>query len=183
MREGQRIKFSLLGNWKIAPEIIAQLEPTLKESYRQAQRNFGHKLERIVKNHILNEDLEWVELADSTVKRKKSMQIYIDSKDYYDAIRVQSEGPYQIQVGVKEGATNTKGQDIGMYAAINEYGHVFGEGKRKVPARPLWNPSWREMGGKEGMAQEVIATFNRVSKLKGIRQYFEVIKTRTRRLK
>jgi hypothetical protein len=182
MKPEQRIKFSLLGDWGLAENIIRQLDPALKESYRQAQRNYGKKLLNIVKNHIKNEDLDWPELADSTVQRKGSMQIYIDSQDYYDAIKVQSEGPYQIQVGVKAGDTNQKGRDIGMYAAVSEFGHVFPNGRR-VPKRALWKPSWDEMGGKIGMANEVVKTFNKVAALKGFNKQLEVLKTKTRLMK
>lgn len=179
------IKFELLGNWALTQKIIKELPGDVKESYRQAQRSFGKKLERKVKRHLRNQDLPWKELAESTVKRKKSQEILIETSDYYNAIRTYSSGPYTISVGVKEGVYKLRGKgeneskiSIADYAAIHERGHVFENG-RVVPKRPLWVPTWKEMGGKEGMANEVIDAVNKVLARKGISQYFEVGKKKT----
>jgi hypothetical protein len=186
MIEGQRINFKLLGNWSLAKEIVANLKPDLKESYRQGQRNFAQQIERRVKAHIRNQDLPWAPLAERTVKMKNSQDIYIESKSYYDAIKTYSSGPYQVSVGVKPNAVKlSEGKDgttrtvnIAMYAAINEFGHTFENGRR-VPKRPLWAPTMAELGGKRGMALAVMESFNKVMARKRTSQYFEVLKTKT----
>jgi len=164
------------GKWQLATKAIETLSPKLKEAYRQAQRAYGHRLERIVKGHIVNQDLPWADLAASTVERKGHQDIYQDSMDYYHAIKTHSSGPYKISVGVKAGATNQKGKDIATYAAVNEFGHTFESG-RHIPKRALWKPSLDEMGGKQGIAEEVARKFNSLSKLDGTSPYIVVRKT------
>lgn len=162
----RHINFTLLGNWKLAEKILKDLPKDVKEGYRQAQRNFGGKLQRTVKRHMRNQDLKWKPLAKSTLKRKGNGIILMESLQYYNEIRVYSSGPYSISVGVRPNIMklDEKGNttiDIATYASLHERGHVFNNGRR-IPKRPLWVPSWNEMGGKQGMAKEVIDSVNRV---------------------
>ena len=177
MREGQKVNFKLTGKWELATKAIESMPSKLKEAYRQSQRNYGDKLRRVVRNHIIAQDLPWKDLSSATIKRKGHQEIYQDSLDYYNAIRVYSSGPYRISVGVKPNDVNQKGVNIAMYAAVNEFGHRFEGSNRYVPKRPLWAPSVKDLGGKQGLAESVAGNFNRLCKQDGTSPYIVVRKT------
>jgi hypothetical protein len=143
------LKIKLVGKWGLAKNAIATLPESIQRSYRAGQEKYAKKLVKTVKDHIKNQDLNWQPLAESTKKRKGHDTILIDTKAYIESVQIYTQNK-SVQVGVKRGLVNPKsGIEISRYASLNEYG------SDKKPARPVWEPSIKELGGQKAIAIEV----------------------------
>jgi hypothetical protein len=99
---------------------------------------FARKVARDVRTHIINQDLDWTELAASTVSRKGHPFIYIDSGKYANSITLnrKKEGDkFHIILAPRRGMASggLTFQELGLYM---EYGTTT------MPARPLWRPTY-----------------------------------------
>ena len=138
------VKFKLDGRWVGATRLISSLSPDIQLAYMTAQRQIAKRLLRIVKGHIRNQDL-WngVPLSESTIGRKGHDKVYIDTGKYQRSIKIITRG-FRIYVGIPKSVTNERGQSYGDIASMLEYGFMA-QGKYKVPPRPLWEPSRKEI--------------------------------------
>lgn len=150
-----------VGDWKGVETFFKGLGIEMKKKITQSQWEICKKLRDTVIAHITAQDLNWQDLSDRTVKLKKQNKdlILIDTEAYISNIKLwKSNGV--VNVGVKKGTTykRTNGSvSLERVAIWLEYG------TSKMPARPLWNPSFEELGGKEGMRDYVIdAMFRRL---------------------
>lgn len=153
------------GNWAAARNRTSTLPQTIKRSIRAAEEKAAKKLIKIVKNHILNQDLGWVPLKPSTVSRKGHDNVYIFSKVYFDSLKFWQKG-YTVNIGVPRGVyypSNLGGEEVWKVAMWMEYGIP----KRNLPPRPLWGPSIQEMGGKDGLQDIVKDALQRKLKREG----------------
>lgn len=153
------IQFDFFGDWRKAGTMTAGLAPTVKRAIRTGQEAGAKKLIKIVKDHLLNQDLNWAPI--SARAKKNDPRILIDSQAYLTSIKYWQEG-YNVMIGVPRGLTEPSGMEIAKVANI----HEKGLSKRGIPARPLWGPSIQEMNGKSGMDAIVLRTIeNRLMKL------------------
>ena len=160
------ITFKKFGKWQQATIGLKTLGPELRASAMWGQRKAAEKYIKIVKGHIDNQDLGWVQLDGDT--NSGDPRILVDTEAYRSAIKAWRSG-YKYHAGVPKGAVNWRGVSIVDYATLHEHG--WGD----MPKRPLWEPSYVEMGGKAGIkAIMTAAIYAKMSKL-GI-QGFTVIK-------
>jgi hypothetical protein len=145
------ITTKLEGDWKGATEMLGTLDTKIRRGIQAAQRSQGQKLVRIVKNHILDQDLDWA--PKKHPEKSGDPRVYIDTEAYYNAITEWQENLIHY-IGVKSDKTNGRGQNIAYYAYLLEYGWTS-RGGNNVPARPLWQPSIDEMGGQEGWKKAI----------------------------
>lgn len=152
-----QIKFELFGQWGRAMRIFAKLGPDVKQSSINAQTKVADEIVKRVKGHLRNQDLGWKRLDPDYAARKaeagvsgKTLMAY---KKYYESIKTWTSGSRSlVMIGVKRGIyTRTLGGkrsrlEVATIAAL----HEFSTGKR-LPRRPLWNPTIAEMGGAAGM--------------------------------
>lgn len=98
-----------------------------------------------VRAHIVARDLGWAPLAPSTIARKAHDRPYIETMEYYRNVVLEVEVT-RLSTRVRIGPTKAKGRKgvpIAVVAKWLEYGVMAG--KRKIPARPLWRPSFDEL--------------------------------------
>lgn len=139
------VKVSMLGNWPKAVKTFATLSPVVKRSIAMGQRKYARKLVAIVKGHIIQQDLGWKAASPS----KRGSMLMIDTRDYYQSIRYWQKN-YELHVGVPEHLIHGRsGQKLWKVATWNE------RGTKKIPARPLWGPSIKELGGTKQVAIDV----------------------------
>jgi hypothetical protein len=160
-----RLEIKPFGNWSGVMRTMARLSPAIKQSSIAAQMKVAKQIVKIVKAHLRNQDLGWRPLAPTTVELKETYgldsRILYAHGGYYDAIEAWQKNQESIVfAGVKKGkyARSYQGKkrriDISQVAAI----HEFSRGKR-IPRRPLWNPTIREMGGAKGIQKMFINSF------------------------
>lgn len=151
------LQFKLVGNWDKVIKTVQSVSPAVKKAGIYAQIKICEKVKQRVQYHLANQDLGWKAISPKTAKKKASKNL--DSRtliaygQYYYAIEVWRPGSQHIvNVGVKRGryTFTLSGKrsriDIAKIATI----HEFSSGKR-VPRRPLWNPTIAEIGGAEGI--------------------------------
>lgn len=155
---GKKIEFKLVGNWEETIRTISQLSPKIKAASIFAQLKIGEEIKKKVKNHLRNQDLGWAELSPLYAKKKAdaglSGKILMAYKTYYQNIEVwQKSNQHLVFIGVRRGiytkrvGSNKKSRyDVATIGAI----HEFSQGKR-IPKRPLWNPTIAEYGGAIGI--------------------------------
>lgn len=140
------------GDWRKAKRVLNGLPISLKAAATEGQKVAAEKLVKIVVGHIKKQDLGWAPLSESGARNDD--RIMIDSGTYLRSIQAwKSSTAYM--AGVPKGIYNPRGNRVADYAVYNEFG--YGPG----PARPLWGPSIREMGGSKGI-QRIIANTMRI---------------------
>lgn len=146
------------GNWEVAGRILRQLPTTIKSAGVYGQRRAAERLVKIVRDHINNQDLGWAPRSSKSVEGDS--RVLVSSGDYYGSIRAWKNGDSYF-AGVPKNSYNSKGIAIIEYALAHEYG--FGS----MPERPLWEPSYRDIGGKAGVQAIIkLAIKNKLDRLK-----------------
>lgn len=140
------IKFE--GNWLGVKVALNQLPLMLRGAATWGQRKVAERLVTEVKKHINAQDLGWMPRSART--NSSDPRILVDDGDYYASIKAWKQGN-AYNAGVPARAFNSKGYSIADYAIMNE------EGGGNLPARPLWEPSFKKMGGRKGV-QTIVTT-------------------------
>jgi hypothetical protein len=101
----------------------------------------GAVIVRRVQGHIQAQDLPWAPLAPITIKKKGFSDIYIEKGDYMVNIVTELEKRKSrtiLRVGPSK-LIARKGLTFQELATYLEYG------TSRMPARPVWNPVFREV--------------------------------------
>lgn len=149
-----KMEVKLFGDWAKAIRTFQGLSRKIKIASLEAQTKVCEAVVKKVKAHLRNQDLGWAPLNPKYLERKSERGL--DSRaliaygNYYHAIGVWKKGnQHLVFAGVKRGIytrslTGKRSKlDIATIAVI----HEFSSGK-KIPKRPLWNPTLREFGKK-----------------------------------
>lgn len=134
----------LTGQWQTAGARIDFIGKKLTQCATNAMKEAGEDLVETMQGHIIKQDLDWTPLAPSTVAKKGSSIIYIDTGDLLHngikvrALRSNKKGS-SFFVGanpwVKHRSSGLKMSDLLTYL---EYG------TGNIPPRPLVRPSYEE---------------------------------------
>jgi hypothetical protein len=157
-----KIKFELFGDWTRAMSVLKTMGPKVKESSLRAQLKVGNVIAKKVKAHIRNQDLGWQGLDEDYAKAKGagglSGKVLMGYKTYYNEIKVWKSGNrHLVNIGVRRGIYTRElsgGRSKLEVAAIAGV-HEFSSGRR-IPRRPLWNPTIAEIGGVKGIQKMYI---------------------------
>lgn len=152
-----RVEVKLFGRWEETIKMVQNLSPAIKIASIAAQMKVCNEILKRVRRHLRNQDLGWRPLSSrySALKAESGLdgRTLIAHGTYYHAIQVWSKGiGHMVFVGVKKGtygstASGKKSKiDVARIATI----HEFSSGRR-IPRRPLWNPTIREIGGVGGI--------------------------------
>ena len=177
-----RIEFKLFGQWDETIRVLNKLSPTIKECSLIAQMKICKDICKRVKAHLKNQDLNWQPLSQAYKKKKSEAGldsgILIAYAQYYNNIEAWQKGnQHYAFVGVKKGiyTKNLRGKrsrlDVATIAAV----HEFSTG-RKMPKRPLWNPTIAEMGGAPGLKKLYVKHLVGSLRVRGIpvKAYFNI---------
>lgn len=155
---GGQLTFELYGEWDKAIRTLGKVGPAAKIASLYAQMKVANIIKKKVVGHLVNQDLGWRALSDKYLAQKSKVAadtaILFAWNQYYLNIDVwHKSNEHTVFVGVKKGKytysvwDHRKSKiDIATIAFI----HEFSRGKR-VPRRPLWNPTIAEMGGEKGI--------------------------------
>lgn len=133
-----------IGNWDKVTSIINRLENEAQKAADISVKRWGLAAERIAKKHISAQDLGWKSLnpkyVSAKVKAGYSKNVLVRTSSYFQSITSWTMQGYAF-VGVKREARDKQGNVIANIAAVHEYGSITAN----IPARPLWQPTLKEM--------------------------------------
>lgn len=137
--------FRRIGEWERIGRLVRDLGPNCIKAQRISLMQFGLKTERIAKEHISAQDLQWAPLSPNYLYRKvragHSENIYVMTSTYFQSINSWVEYDTAL-IGVRRGKLAGDGSsDLGKIARDLEYGNDF----TYLPARPLWRPTFAEV--------------------------------------
>lgn len=146
------------GNWLGVDVAFKSLPEAVRSSATWGQRKAAELLVKKVKNHINRQDLGW---APRSVKTHSGdPRTLVDEEAYYSAIRAWKTGN-SYNAGVSANAYSARGISIAYYALLQELG------TGDIPRRPLWEPSFREIGGNKGIKKIVVTSiYDKIKKLR-----------------
>lgn len=136
------------GDWDLAQRVLAGLDKKIALGAYQGQLSAAKKIKRIVRRNIRQDGsgLNWAPLAKSTLARKRrlgqSLNRLYATGQYYRSITIIRKG-LTVKVGVKSRTPHSSGLTVSQLATIQE----FGSNDWRIPARPLWAPSFKQFGG------------------------------------
>lgn len=135
-----------MGDWKKVSQLIGNLSHEMEKAKETSLKRWALKAEGTAKKHMSMQDLNWQALKLKTIaakqKRGESTATLIATSDYFQAITswVQEGTAY---AGVRKQVRNVDGEIIADIARVHEYGRIDG----RIPARPLWQPTFKETLG------------------------------------
>jgi len=151
------MQVKLFGDWEKAVVAIQKMGPAVKEAGLKSQMRIANMIVTRVKAHIKNQDLHWKPLSHSYAEKKEreglnewTMFAY---GNYYRAIKAWTVGSQNmVLIGVRRGlqTQSLSGRKSKMEIANIAVVHEFSSGRR-IPKRPLWNPTIAELGGAKGL--------------------------------
>jgi hypothetical protein len=141
------IEIKMIGDWRGAKRGLQELPFMVKSSALWGQRKAAERLVKIVKAHINNQDLGWAPRSANT--SSNDPRTLVDNEDYYKNIKAWRKNELYY-AGVPRDKYNGKGVRISDYATIHEHG------AKGLPARPLWAPSFQEVGGAKGIRAIIV---------------------------
>lgn len=144
------LKFTPFGDWDKAKILTKALPTTIRRSVLWGQEKAVRKLAKIVKQHILSQDLPALSQNPKKKIRQGEERVLIESGTYVDSISVWQQD-FTYFVGVKPGLIEPNGNEISKVAFWLE------TGTKNIPPRPVWGPSIEEMGGIKGINKIVLA--------------------------
>lgn len=135
-----------VGDWDKCESLIHNLGRECVDAKNTSLKRFGLKAEAIAVGHISKQDLGWKALSPAYLAKKIregfSENILVRSSSYFQAITswLPPDG-VSVYIGVTKDAKNKEGQILADIAAVHEYGSTTA----KIPARPLWQPTYKEV--------------------------------------
>lgn len=148
---GYTPEIELIGDWVKVRKLLTTLEPIVLEGVMAGQLSASQKLAKIVKRNIRENggSLGWEPVSPKYKEYKTRLgfdpeNLLVMTGLYYRSISIWNNGT-SYYVGIKKHTRQTYGgrdKSLASIARILESGTAKG-----VKARPLWIPSYKQMGG------------------------------------
>lgn len=135
----------LTGEWEKALMVVKKLEKIIRKGINKGTITNAHLIEARAVKHIQNQDLRWKKLDPAYKRWKEKNRLSTDkliaTGTLMNSITVQVlKDGQEAFVGVLRKARGKNGEQLANIAAVHEFGSV----RRKIPARPLFKPTFRE---------------------------------------
>jgi hypothetical protein len=135
--KGAQIK--LEGDWGNMARMMNTMPLDIRTSYIKAQTTMAKRLQKIIKEHIMDNDMGWKALNKRTISIKGHGNPWYDTGAIYNNISIITKG-MKVFVGIPKGSSSYDGKrSLQSIAGAMEYG------TGKMTARPLFLPSSREI--------------------------------------
>jgi len=132
-----------IGNWRGVTRLVNHLQRDMKAAQMIALKRFGLKVERIAVTHISRQDLNWKALAPATIasniRQGYSENILVETSLYFQSITSWVDNDV-VYAGVSKNIRTRSGTLLSNVAEVHEFGSRSG----RIPARPLWRPTFKE---------------------------------------
>ncbi len=131
------------GAWNIVANQLKKQSIHIKVAVDKGFTKVALTGERIVLEHIQNQDLDWEPLQETYREKKRkqaySDSIYVKTGSYFNEIKGWHDRK-RVYVGIPKGAINSDGNSLETIGQTLEYG----SNKLNIPPRPLMEPSMEE---------------------------------------
>lgn len=162
---GSRVQLSVDNPVKLQrfSRLIDSLPRAVQRTMKRAQMNFAKRLKKQVKRNIYNrgQGLGWDPVSSSYASFKRKHGTVKDPNKFYQlygnyirAITIKTQGN-TVSIGISKDSsfTNRAGTlTTAQYAVILESGSLT----RNIAPRPLWGPSYQQLGGNKGLRAEMV---------------------------
>lgn len=156
------INYEMVGNWKEANFMLRTFPKKVDEAVNVAQMKFTRLYVKRVRTNIQNQgaSLGWKPYSEG-YREFKERHAEADTDSFYHFFNVLSRSIVIKKTGgnwfggIQEGVYNSKMQNLrGETLSVSEYAGVLEHGSiaRNIQPRPLWYPSFLQLGGKHGLA-------------------------------
>lgn len=140
----------LTGDWDLARNFLGRMDKLIAQGALAGQISAGEKIRAEVRKNIRENgsSLGWPPLSLLYAEKKTGMgfdpnRLLYATGTYYRSIELSIKPP-RVSVRVKPRASHpTSKLTVSQIATILEYG----SSARNIPARPLWGPSFKRIGG------------------------------------
>lgn len=154
------IQFRKYGDWTKAMQLTKTLDKDLYEAFLRGQEQALKKVAKAVKEHILKQDLPSLYLNPKK-RPNGDPRTLIDTRTYVESIKTWRQAN-EYYVGVKSGIINPRNRkEVAKIAFWLEYG------TRRITKRPVWGPTFRELGGTKFLHNITQESINRFLKRRG----------------
>mgnify|MGYP003605057484 CR=1 FL=1 len=146
------------GDWKVATEVIDNVESSIQKGYDKSVNQFSKELLSIIKNSVLNgtppkgSGVHWAKHAPSTIRKHGKHKLLNLTGRYASLIGIQKYNKRTyigVPLNMRLSDDDKKKITVGALARILEYGTNDG----KIPGRPLWKPALKSVGGKQKLVE------------------------------
>lgn len=153
----------LTGDWNKAQQLLSKLASRLKAEMSKTTAESLQLIEKTAVGHIDKQDLPWPPLSRAYARYKErtrggkwrrkrlkagkanprslSEKILVATGTMRQAITSYQTGPYSGEVGVSRHESYDDGEKVVNIAAV----HEMGTRDKRIPARPLWEPTAKEV--------------------------------------
>ena len=159
-----QIHIEELGDWRALSMRLGSLPKKVREIVIDAMDFYGHKYHReilkTIKSNGRNLDKQWEPLNSKYLSKKMyaggSPGIYVWTGTLRDAIQVIRSEEGLVTVGIDKKAKGS-GKDGSSHLTASQIAHILQNGSlfHNIPARPLFQPVWRQMGGNAALGTYV----------------------------
>ncbi len=170
------MKVELEGEWLRLNKVIDKLPTSVLAGVISGQMSAAKKLRNIVRKYIKEGggSLNWQGVSPGYARYKTSQggdpdRLMWLTGLYYRSIKIFRKGN-KISVGISKEAKNRRGYRVVDYASVMEYG----SSARNIPARPLWKPSFKQLGGKRGIKRIILIHIGRNIAVTGYKPKFRL---------
>lgn len=140
LKFGDGVYVEFMGNWDGVLDYLKTLPRDVLIAAQQAQARVAKRFAKEVKETILRGDVDG---PKKKYRGYKDSRLLINTSTYVSSIRATKEGKTWY-VGIEPGYMDKKGKiELRFLAEI----HEFGNPARHIPARPVWFPTYRRLGG------------------------------------
>lgn len=168
------IQIHLEGEWVKAENLVTHLGEDIQAGYDKATGDFAGKLlQRVIRcmvRGIPPPGVHWEPLSQATLQK------YGDHDPYYlTGLYSRSIGVFRyksrtlIGLPINSKLSSQKQITLNQLAKLLEFGGPVGH-NATIPARPLWNPSYKAMGGPKKLRSLIITEIRRKLRARGINQ-------------
>lgn len=157
------VRFELEGDWILASRVINNLPQDLKKALVLGQLAYAKAYQKALRNNIKSNGalLGWAPLEESYKKWKNRQNEAFGSESIgrftgqmYKAIGIYQSG-YKVSVGISKDdslLSKSEGLTTAQYALIFERGSFI----MNIPPRPLFSPTFHQLGGRAGVSRTVV---------------------------
>lgn len=157
------LQIKLDGKWQKLDLLASRLQPSIQEGYDRAIKLYSNRLIRIVKKALTtgippsNSNTQWAPHSKSTIKRYGAHNLLNLTGTYSRAIGLkQYKSRTLIGLPIQSRHSSQGHITLNQLAILLEYGSKEQGAKGSIPARPVWRPALKSVGGKQALKTEII---------------------------
>jgi hypothetical protein len=137
------------------------LDKDLHAAFMMGQEIALKRVAKAVKQHIERQDLPSLSGSPKASRKGGDSRHLIDTGAYLSSIKTWRSN-YTYYVGVKSGLIEPKSRK-----EITKVAYWLEHGTKKIKARPVWGPTFKELGGTAALVEIVQQTIERFIKRRG----------------